>query len=543
MYIYLTSVYYLFLVNGLVSIKSVFDATLELAFGNDISANSVTLSEKTKPLSHQYNPTFAVRGATLARPEGFCLCLDNDYIEHANSSHFQKPSHATYHQVPSCIDGWMNDYDTDNQWPLLKNVGLSPIQRKRKQSILSKSLLPRVVLSTRRKYPLLHRFAETDAHENESEQRPLPWEKRQRAVQFLNADKSQAIKLITPQFECGPTSGPVTVFLIGITTEDGCFFSGRSSRFELGHLYPLSSRDMQIDMSPVTIATGRNDTNVDANDCVGDGRRSSTAGSTNEQEMSDDEVSGSTDDSDRSIHCLCEFDSGDPFNPKDISVEDPSEECIHHGATGPGLWHCYTAVFDGKDSIIRVDGCTEPKRTREHYGLTTSDDEEESEAEVNSGRFVGSGFLDGLSIGSDHQFDMSLCYGEIEGEAGQGSIAELAVFKGRMSDCDIDKLEKYLMKKHGILSVQEKREFIAKENETRMKPINIECHIQEDEWRRQAHALITQRRPWNLDGMSVPLRVAANHHSVAWRRTNDITGQPVRITRIGAKNSNGSSDW
>ena len=76
-----------------------------------------------------------------------------------------------------------------------------------------------------------------------------------------------------------------------------------------------------------------------------------------------------------------------------------------------------------------------------------------------------------------------------------------------------------------------------------MKPINIDCQIQEDEWKRHAHALIEQRRPWKLDGISVPLRVAANHHSVAWRRTNDITGQSVRITRIGAKNSNGSSDW
>lgn len=160
----------------------------------------------------------------------------------------------------------------------------------------------------------------------------------------------------------------------------------------------------------------------------------------------------------------------------------------------------------------------------------------------NASKFVGSGILDGLSIGSDHQFDMSLCYGEIEGECGQGAIAELAVFKGRMDDCDIEKLEKYLMKKHGILSIQEKKDFVANENSKREKPLNIECHLEEDEFRRQAHALIEQQRPWDLEG-AIPLRAATNHHSVAWHRTNEITGAPMRITRIGAKNSNGSSDW
>ena len=528
---------------------------MEMAFGTTAYTSPVTAlsaAEKETLSSHQYNPTHAVRGATLARSEGYCLCLDDDYTEYANSADFQRPNHALYHHVPSCIDGWMNDYGMS----LHSGTRLTPIQRKKKQHNLAKALLPRIVLSTKRKYPLLHRFAETDAHENESKQQSLPWEKRQRAVQFLNADKSQALKLITPKFECGPTSGPVTIFIIGITTEDGCFVSGRHTRFEFGHLHPLSSRDMQFDMSPISIATGKQDINEVSisNRMVVDGVQPDGCGArcTNEHETSsdddDDDETGSTDDSQKTTHCLCNFNSGDPFNPKDVSVEDPSDDCIHHGATGPGLWHCYTAIFDGKDSIIRVDGCTEPKRTREDYGLVQMDDDEEdsddADSPANAGRFVGSGILDGLSIGSDHQFDMSLCYGETDdGDSGQGSISELAVFHGRMPDADIERLERYLMKKHGILSIKEKSAFVAKSNSTRMKPINIDCQIQEDEWKRHAHALIEQRRPWKLDGISVPLRVAANHHSVAWRRTNDITGQSVRITRIGAKNSNGSSDW
>lgn len=57
------------------------------------------------------------------------------------------------------------------------------------------------------------------------------------------------------------------------------------------------------------------------------------------------------------------------------------------------------------------------------------------------------------------------------------------------------------------------------------------------------HALLEQRHPWNVEGSAVPLRVAANHPSVAWHRTNGITGAPIKISRIGAKKSTGSSDW
>mmetsp|Transcript_27807 Transcript_27807/g.67005 ORF Transcript_27807/g.67005 Transcript_27807/m.67005 type:complete len:92 (+) Transcript_27807:168-443(+) len=91
------------------------------------------------------------------------------------------------------------------------------------------------------------------------------------------------------------------------------------------------------------------------------------------------------------------------------------------------------------------------------------------------------------------------------------------------------------MKKHGILSVDEEQEFVAQQNRNR---------TQEDEWRRQAFALIDQhRQPWDHEGRNLPLRVMANHPSVAWHRTNETTGAPVRITRIGTKRGNGSSDW
>lgn len=241
-------------------IHGVFDATSKLAFGKEIAPNatSSSLSTQHSP-SHEYNTTFSVRGATLARPEGFCLCLDGDYIEHTHSSNFQKPPHASTEMTPSDVDDWMVEYLDD---PSLVDTGLTPNQRAKKQRDLGRVLLPRVIMSTRRKYPLLHRFADTDddrkltqpsignngnklprldqINARGSPHKHLPFEKRQRAVQFLNPDRSQAVRMITPNFDCGPIHGPITAFVVAVSTEDGCFFSGRSCRYEFGHMVSFS---------------------------------------------------------------------------------------------------------------------------------------------------------------------------------------------------------------------------------------------------------------------------------------------------------------
>jgi hypothetical protein len=461
-----------------------------------------------------------VRGATLARPEGYCLCLDDEYI----SQHIAQ-------EKPGCIDSWMDQafHELTEHKIKAHNGALSPRQRAKKQSAIARALLPRIVMSTKRKTPIMHRFAAEDAdadkghrdasiHDphktNGSTNNEFSWEKRQRAVQFLNYDRSQAVRLITPPFSCGGIQGPITMFVVAITTEDGCFLSGRKSRFEFGHMYPINHRDMMIDCSPVCIATGNGD--------------------------ADAETSCSSDDSDQSRHCLCNFDSSDPFDPNDLAIQDPSEDCIHRGTIGPGLWHCYCAVFDGQSSFIRVDGEEEPQQTSQYKDTEGGNDPDSPE---NASKLVGSGVLDGLTIGSDHHFDMSLCYGEIDGECGQGAISELAVFKGRMDLSDVKRLENYLMKKHGIVSAQKQRDFIANKQKARSKPIKIGNRWEEDEWRRQAHALITQRQPWDLVGDPVPLRVASNHNSVAWQRVDDISGMPMRVSRIGHKTGNGSSDW
>ena len=111
-----------------------------------------------------------------------------------------------------------------------------------------------------------------------------------------------------------------------------------------------------------------------------------------------------------------------------------------------------------------------------------------------------------------------------------------------MNDSDITKLENHLMKKHGILSIEGMEEFVARQNNIRTKPLIMGPHLVEDEWKRQAHALIENGLPDNSEDW-IPLRVAANHRSLAWQRTNETTGSSVVIQRIGTKNGNGSSDW
>jgi hypothetical protein len=52
-------------------------------------------------------------------------------------------------------------------------------------------------------------------------------------VQFLSAEQSHATRLITPFFQCGGVEGPVTMFLVVDSDEEGCWVSGRLVVFKL----------------------------------------------------------------------------------------------------------------------------------------------------------------------------------------------------------------------------------------------------------------------------------------------------------------------
>jgi hypothetical protein len=168
------------------------------------------------------------------------------------------------------------------------------------------------------------------------------------------------------------------------------------------------------------------------------------------------------------------------------------------------------AIFDEHDSVIRIDGAPETLQK----GCCQE--------------FLSPAILDGLTIGSDHCFDMSLCLGDGAEDEGKGAIAEVVVFKGRLPNEDIERLERYLTRKHGIVHASD---------------TDVGLLVREDEWRREARALIAQPPPWSMRVSGVPLPIMAQDKSVSWRRINSVTGKDLRVSRIGSKFSNGSSDW
>lgn len=407
------------------------------------SADLMTIEDSTQTYS-----THAVRGATFARPEGFCLCWD-------------KP-----------VKG-----DTSS---MLRQEELNRLARKkrRRRREVQREVLPRIVSSN-----------------------PMKGAKvggRQPAVQFLNVDLNHAVRLFTPPFKPGPVSVPITIFCVGIATEDGCFLSGLRSRFEFGHLYPASAVESAIERSPICVCTdfeGHQSIDKDP--------------SYNSDDSSYDGSMDAGGSCDPGVKCPCAF-SGLGTGTDDEDTDKIGHIC--RGRRGPGAWHCYVAVVDGLSSSVRIDGIPEPLRC-------TTPNISKSKA-----------FLDGLTIGADHTFDMSLCFGQGSDGEGEGAISELAVFKGRLDTTDIKVMESYLMKKHGIPS-----------------PIQsgVDLH-EEDDFARLAHAMLTHaphHKVFANGAKRVPLRCMTKHRTVAWKQTNPVTGEAIRVSRIGTKTTESCSEW
>ena len=470
--------------------------------------------------------TFAVRGCTLARPDGYCLRWDEDEQD-IEASLLQSETLGTGNGLHNPGQTGSSKEENDRRrWEYRRRRARQLLkQRKRERKRVMRERLPRIITSTREKSPSYLELGEDFQHGFDGR-----GGRRQRSIQFLNADGDHAVRLRTTPFECGSVRSPVTVFCVAIATEDGCFFSGLRNRFELGHLYPYNPRDALVDMSPICLVTNQREDSVGQQTQVvlskagnaggtgallsgSEGRKyfdDSCHSSIPSHNMdSDDSSDDSCDDSKSSEgeKCSCRFCST-RINADECD-DEPDENIISRGLLGPGTWHCYVAVFDGESSMIRVDGITEPQ----------------TETDVCIPRNTPG--LDGLTIGSDHVFDMSLCYGGGDEGEGEGAISELAVFKGRLPLEDIQRMEKYLMKKHGISPCDDPHE-----------------RWQEDEWRRQSYALIAQPPPYRVRGEPVPLRVAANHRSVAWHRNCEVTGKEIAVSRIGCRAyAAGSSDW
>ena len=361
-----------------------------------------------------------------------------------------------------------------------------------------------------------------------------------RAVQFLDAPGHHAVRMATNPFRHA-IEQPITIFLVGIACEDGCFLSGLESRFEVGHLYPDNYRDNACHYSSVAISASVTNKS--------DGPTNRSTSSNNLTFVSDDPSIGESHmNGDERVDLYQLGQNDDDDDDSELSLPNANE--VVQGISAPGIWHVYTCIFDHEKSVIRVNGCEESKL--QHY-------------DGNDNIGCGYGVLDGLTIGSDHKFDMSLCDGGGNEGEGEGAIAEIAVYKGHLPLDDVQKMENMLLEKYGIMH-------------------NAEESLMLNEWRRHAHALIMHPPRWDpadhmtddygavdqecqgsngiddgdviVDGRgsrtsslfkkkiapSIPLRIAANHRNVAWSKRDPVTGKKLSVSRIGSK-STGSSDW
>jgi hypothetical protein len=542
----------------------------------------------------------AVRGATTARPESYCQCVDAKQAQaHVdlslnNNNDGSDPHPPPHHWSPMSLPEPPEKRQRIEQY--LKRI--EHVQR---------DVCPRII--TRRNGGT--------------------------AVQFLNAATSHAVCMMTPLFDQPLQHTVITIFCVGIATEDGCFLSGLFRRLELGHLYPHSILHAATELSAICVASGgdgvvnvaavvdTDDEQEKENDHDGDeNERQHQAKAQPEQpeqdqqqqqqqqqqrqqqkqsvkklqsndndhhddhdhdhDQDDDDTNSSMDndngndddDNDAQLisarQCKCQFrgvceksvtlstngeddddqddDDDDEDHDDNDSVEPPF---VSRGQTGPGAWHCYTAVIDpfAGTTLIRVDGIQESSSSESNNNNTTNPHV----------------VLDGLTLGSDHNFGMSLCCGGMSDGSGQGAMAEVAVFAGRLPASDVICIEQHLMRKHDIYVIP------PTSSATMMMTQSLPSSTTEDQqqqqqqqqrddsshWHREAHALlvmddtavsVTNQPDGSTAGRAVshhhvPLRYLARHRAVAWKQTDPVTGQAKRIQRIGCRLDAESSDF
>lgn len=473
--------------------------------------------EKAQVPTYPSSRSFAVRGATYARPEGYCLCWDNDLLLPALSERgLESSTRAPVRQ---------------QEWEEIRR------KRNRRRHELQREVLPVVLWSTRQCDTI-------DASSLQLQSTLPPAGILQPCVQFLNRDSSHAVRMFTPPFEKGPISTPITVSCVAIATEDACFFSGLRKRFEFGHLYPKTNSDCLIERSPICLCADYEEGTIERRMTNGAGDGDSylgrtTSGILHSDDSSCADLSLGAMTGDPGFKCSCPLsglgemgDDGEGGSTTGDFSDDDHFGQICRGRLGPGVWHCYVAVFDGEKSLIRMDGVPEP---------TTWETMDPLLPECKT-------WLDGLTIGSDHSFDMSLCFGNGSDGEGEGAMAELAVFKGQLDLADLEAVESHLMKKHGIPHPHRDVDEVAVD----------------DNFSRKARALLAQSFATDVpvahayreestlssfsnrglpDDRGVPLRYMTKLRQVAWKQISPVTGAAIVVPRIGARQAPSDSEW
>ena len=208
-----------------------------------------------------------------------------------------------------------------------------------------------------------------------------------------------------------------------------------------------------------------------------------------------------------------------PGGESSDSDDDPSPSSILSGTTQPGDWHVYTAVFNGDQSELYVDGRREGVPVAGdgagggRAGMTMAAPQQHANA--------GVGALDGLTIGTDHRNDFPLG-SVVEGNL-PGVMAELAVFGCVLNPADRRRVERKLMLDHGIELPSAARE------------VERARHA-------QAHAMISERAPGRAHPQ-IGLRYLTRHNDVRWTIAHPVTGAKIRPKRIGVRETDVSSGW
>ena len=146
-------------------------------------------------VTHAHRATFAVRGATVARPEGYCLCYDDDGDSVAvatKAAERLETSQGVFRNNisdESTTESYENSRLVDIRLQEYKHVLL---RRKRRRQELQRQVLPRVIIN--------HRPKQTTTDPDEVVSPSLP----ARSLQFLNADGGHAVCMMTPLLERRP---------------------------------------------------------------------------------------------------------------------------------------------------------------------------------------------------------------------------------------------------------------------------------------------------------------------------------------------------
>ena len=517
----------------------VYDLLKSAADASHRSLQEVFGKEEPDSSDSNAEPTIAVRGAVVARPESYCFCADS---LDARGKEMLKVM-AAFSTTPR-TGGEKEEDPMDGSIAQIRFQEFqdSLIRREQRRRALQREVLPRVLWSNPKKHT------------------SVLVGRQQRCVQFLNASGSHAVCMMTPTFRCGPIREPVTILCVAIATEDGCFLSGLHHRFELGHLYPEDSLVETTEQSSICIATERwtaapaspdsddksNHSNNSDKQDVRSRNNSHDIGSHSRhlsasEDSSDDASETDDDDNSSAPDCSCIFHgTTDKLNEMDAGTGAD----IYRGRFGPGSWHVYTAIVDGDQSQIRVDGIVESMHsatTRQPEDDHYQNDDSLINQPQHQQHSIATAMLDGLTLGSDHCFGVSLCCGQGSVGQGEGAMSEVAVFSGRFDTEDLECLENELMQRHGIPKQRQPDDGSQRENDLEKEAAALYL------WPPHPDSFRSERAAEEIEAeieRGVPLRFMARNRLVAWHHIDPVTGQRMHVAKIGARNTGGSSsDW